>query len=752
MNIIYGRNYSGKTTLSRIFRCLETQSIHPDYQNADFKITTSDVGVITSHNLNGLNKLMRVYNVDFIKENLSWLRTNDGTIVPFTVLGVTNVEIEKRIKEIDERMGDVSERGLLFEQAQKQSIYDELKESINLKTEELTSRLREKAKAIKNNTSIFDTPVYTLTHINSDIPNARDILSEEATDEKKMLIREDAKSDIRKLPENTPNFPLFLSKAEEILNRQIKPSEPILELLNDNLLQEWVRRGIEQHKGVRQSCGFCGNPISDELWKKLDSHFNKESEILRKDIQSLIADLEKAKQGLNTFFTLSRELFYTSLHTKYDDLFQKWHEVSEAYKDNIDKLISHLKLRENDIFSEQNNVQVENEAENVVLLIKQFNYLVDENNQKTQTLTAEKRAAREMLRLSDLAKFLRDIDYSNQYNNLDVLSRQLSIADEAYQTITDVIDELNEEKRTLQAQAKDESKGAELVNKYLNHYFGHSELKLIAESETGITKFRVCRDNKDATNLSEGECSLISFCYFIAKIEDEMKESVDKDSLIIYIDDPISSLDSNHIFFMFSLIESVIANPKKYGQLFISTHNLDFLKYLKKLTVPKHKPFETSKEKVQDICHLVIERKSKDTTQIKLSPDYLKKYITEFNYLFSQVYACAEEDYEGITTHHYQYNFGNNMRKFLEAYLFYKYPSHKLSLGQKLHKFFDNDAVAVNQINRLINEYSHLEEHADRGLEPIDAGAICKVAKLVIAQIKNNDPHQFEALCESILN
>lgn len=30
----------------------------------------------------------------------------------------------------------------------------------------------------------------------------------------------------------------------------------------------------------------------------------------------------------------------------------------------------------------------------------------------------------------------------------------------------------------------------------------------------------------------------------------------------------ISKIDSNHIFFMFSLIESIIAKPKKYEQLF----------------------------------------------------------------------------------------------------------------------------------------------------------------------------------------
>ena len=36
VNIIYGRNYSGKTTLSRIFKCLEDKELHNDYENPQF--------------------------------------------------------------------------------------------------------------------------------------------------------------------------------------------------------------------------------------------------------------------------------------------------------------------------------------------------------------------------------------------------------------------------------------------------------------------------------------------------------------------------------------------------------------------------------------------------------------------------------------------------------------------------------------------------------------------------------------------
>jgi len=34
-NVLYGRNYSGKTMLSRIFRCFEKKSLHPDFPSAE---------------------------------------------------------------------------------------------------------------------------------------------------------------------------------------------------------------------------------------------------------------------------------------------------------------------------------------------------------------------------------------------------------------------------------------------------------------------------------------------------------------------------------------------------------------------------------------------------------------------------------------------------------------------------------------------------------------------------------------------
>jgi AAA15 family ATPase/GTPase len=38
LNVIYGRNYSGKTTLSRIFRALETQKVPLNYVGSSFTV------------------------------------------------------------------------------------------------------------------------------------------------------------------------------------------------------------------------------------------------------------------------------------------------------------------------------------------------------------------------------------------------------------------------------------------------------------------------------------------------------------------------------------------------------------------------------------------------------------------------------------------------------------------------------------------------------------------------------------------
>lgn len=755
LNIIYGRNYSGKTTLSRILNSIFDKQLPLNYESGKFTVTFSDDSIITQTNLSTANQNynLRVYNSDFVKTNLSWLHKDDGTISPFTILGSKNIEIDNRIKEIDLQLGEVEKNtGLLFEQQEFLKTYNLKKDESRTKTNELDTKLTDKARDIKNNAPIYNVPTYQIRTIKGDILEAikqGELIPEDVLELKKLL-KEEEKIPITSLQEFKPDFSNQLNQVNELLKKQIKPSDPITELVNNSILQEWVRQGIDKHKGVRDTCGFCGNPIDHNLWKKLDAHFSKESEALRAEIKLKIDKLEQSKINLTDFFTLSKDDFYSNLHSGFETMQKQWNSTTKTYIKNIDVLISGLSEREKDIFKAKEISSITDVSETIFETIIEINKLITEHSNKSTTLKTDQNKARVKLRYSEIAKFLTVINYENQILALKKLDAEDAILKKSFDEINKKVELLNEEKRTLEAQSKDESKGAELVNQHLTHFFGHSELKLVAEGSSPNILFRIVRENGYANNLSEGECSLISFCYFIAKMEDELKDELINDKLIIYIDDPISSLDSNHIFFMFSLIESVIAKPKKYCQLFISTHNLDFLKYLKQLTFPTYKAQPNSKDKA-DKNQFLIERKSKSNSTLKLSPEYLKKYITEFNYLFYQIYTCSTADLQNIE-HNFQYNFGNNMRKFLEAFLFYKYPSNRMSFDQRIKKYFNNDEVSFNLVKRVINEFSHLEENFDRSLEPIDISVIQSVSNAVMIKMETTDKDQFDALKESIEN
>ena len=443
--------------------------------------------------------------------------------------------------------------------------------------------------------------------------------------------------------------------------------------------------------------------------------------------------------------------FYADERTAFEVSSKALSQALAVYKKDLEALKKSLETRKNNLFQPVSLKTAAHDATEIEKHVADINALITKSNGKTSTLEKDKTAAREALRLAEVFAFIEAITFDKEVKNIATLSTTAVAAGTVFTDAEKEIRDAEAEVQTLRAKQKDERKGAERVNALLNNFFGHDGIKLEARdgADKATVKFEITRNGKSAYNLSEGECSLIAFCYFMAKLDDP--ESKGKD-LIIYIDDPISSLDGNHIFFMFSLIESLIAKPLKnsdgsnryrYKQLFISTHNLDFLKYLKKLSLPPEKNHGGNQ-------HFLIERNG-GASAISLMPSYLKEYITEFNYLFHQIYKCRDAEYAKVS-HEPFYSFGNNLRKFLEAFLFYKYPHHdnQSDSFERMKKFFGDDDLAVALINRLNNELSHLESIFDRSMKPVEIPEIPKLANYVLDKIYEKDPHQYNSLVKSI--
>jgi len=750
LNIIYGRNYAGKTTLSRILRCIENNTLHLQYTNPDFELHLYNNTTLTQHNLNlPEDYKIRVYNTDFVKDNLSWLQNEDGSIKPFTILGATNIESENKIRVIDEQIGNETDGGLLHNLKIKSDTVRNKRGQLNANRTDLDNKLRNKALEIKNNAALYNYPTYQINLIKRDVASEPSILSDETKFNYLKLIKEETKDIINRLSVNDFGFEQYYLSTTEILERQITPTQPLIDLINNSILQEWVRDGIPKHQNLRETCGFCGGALDENLWAKLDAHFSKESENLRVSLSFLIQEIRKTQLVIETFVILNKDQFYAIFHQIYDETMHEWNLVLKQYLSNYDMLVSLLAEREKNIFQNYDVPEIEDLGGRVQSLLESFNKLIESNNLKAATLQQEQNDARVALRLSEVAKYVNDVDYYDKDIEAILLEEECLDLESDVNKLKNELSDILESKRKLEAETKDESKGAELVNKHLSHFFGHQELKLVAAGEAPNIKFNIERNRINATNLSEGESSLISFCYFIARIEDELKDLTPNNNLIIYIDDPISSLDNNHIFFMYSLIEAIIAKPKNYSQLFISTHNLDFLKYLRKLTSPNKFKFDPVGKDIPGLANFILERKNINKVQLNIAPEYLRNYITEFNYLFDQIYKCSISD-EELISHDYHYNFGNNMRKFLEAYLFYKYPTHKLNFERRLSNFFDEDQVSISLINRVINEYSHLGDNFERGLEPVDSASIILISKAVLNRIRIIDLAQYDALIDSI--
>ncbi|WP_454742286.1 AAA family ATPase [Cupriavidus necator] len=760
MNVIYGRNYSGKTTLSRIIRSLETGVISSRYDAPAFTLTLS-TGTLSASGIPIQGHDVRVYNKDFVDEHLAFLRVDDGDIVPFAILGLQNKEIEAEIDKLEAELGSVdSQTGLRHRyQEHKKAHAAKLKLAKDAK-DELEKRIFDKAN--KHPTGIKHNPLYR--DANYDVRKLRADMQAIQTagtvpvDEGGRaaaigLLGEAALPDIKQRLAFSPALAALEANVNRLISKKIQPSAPIQALLDDAILQQWVKTGVALHQPSRSTCAFCGSPLPPELWKKLGDHFNQESQDLEQAIAAVQADISSERARIANLVTISRQGFYLANQATFDELGSQLGQALAVYARSLATLESELEARRGTIFTARPPVVIDEHGGHVLATIAAINALIELNNEMTASLAERQTRARNDLRRSEVAQFVADIGMADETARIKALNAEAEETKTAMDGVAAEGRQRSDRIQVLRTQLRDEKRGAEQVNQFLGHFMGHGGLRLAAveDADTATYRFQILRGDQPAYNLSEGECSLVAFCYFLAKLEDIDTKGK---KLIIYIDDPISSLDSNHIFFVFSLIESYLARPManaagmplldtdnkpiyRYEQLFISTHNLEFLKYLKRLTKP-----------AKDSESFLITKKE-TSSSISLMPHYLRNYVTELNYLFGEIYGCADA---GNANKHYHsfYNFGNNLRKFLESFLYFKYPFYKSDHDQRIKLFFADGTNSEALVQRLTNEFSHLGEFIDRGAQPIDCAEIASVAKFVLKKLRDNDPQQFDHFLLSI--
>jgi len=742
INVLYGRNYSGKTTLSRIIRSLELRQLPPKLTQANFSLEF-DEGPLTQASLSTHVETVRVFNDDFVRDNLSVFFTDGGRITPFAVLGAENNAILAKVAELETELGSVeAASGLLYKQHNHLEGVRKVQAQVDKARTELAKKLDDKANkkpdGLKHN-KLYGEANYRVPRLEQDIAKALDprhsALDEDTRAHQHAILKEEAKESLSAQVAPVLGLAPLLEAANKVLTQKVAPSIPIQDLVNEALLQAWVRDGRALHEDRRTTCGFCGGVIPKELWSRMDQHFNEESETLRAALEDVQRKVAHERREFASWQFPAADRFYSEFQSKHSELVGRKSELAEAYEAALGRIDVAVKERLVDVFTPLSPLSVVDPSSTIAAIHEALEALKASSNAHTASIGERRDAAVNALLLDDVRRFAQDYGYGDKKAAIETLEAEAlelrKIGDELVRRVADVKNQI----ATARAAMKDETRGAGRVNELLSNFFGHKALTLASvETEAGY-QFEIRRGDQPATHLSQGECGLVAFCYFVAKLSDVDTANTKP---LVWIDDPVSSLDANHVFFLFGLIRYEIMRAERCSQLFISTHHLDFLKFAMEV-----KPAGT---KLKIRCFLI--ERSGDISKIKLMPYYFRKQVSEFVYLFHYIYECAHID-DGQDAEERLGSYANNARKFLEIYLAYRYPG-PANDGEKLSKFFEGNGVGAALVERIHHEYSHLGGRFERALLPLDVSEMRTCAKYIIDTIETKDKDQFEAFKKAI--
>jgi len=102
INILYGWNYSGKTTISRVFQCFQNRKLKEHYLNAEFEVEDYYGNKGNHENLRINDFEIQVFNSDFIDENI---HLEGERFNPILLLGKDSIKAQEEINKKTKRIG-----------------------------------------------------------------------------------------------------------------------------------------------------------------------------------------------------------------------------------------------------------------------------------------------------------------------------------------------------------------------------------------------------------------------------------------------------------------------------------------------------------------------------------------------------------------------------------------------------------------------------------------------------------------------
>lgn len=740
INVIYGPNGSGKTSLARALDA--TRCVFGGFENLSIQTEESGIRRSTCGQDAPIYDRLYVFSEGYVERSHRF-RGGSPNIDAVLTLGERTAEAEEKVAQLKQEL------------TTKTTERNQAQENATTAQRARTAAYERVSKAVVSDLSRVD-GYRSRSSYNSGLVGRKysgnrskwRTLSEVELAKKKQFVASDNRDNL-----DSHSFSLTIAAdlrnhAETLLS--LTPVTIVLDTLRTNpAASSWVQAGQILHE-QSDVCIFCGQPLPNGRLHAIEQHFSDSVAELQRDLDELVESLESLDSDANALIRRipARSLLFEDLRSDFDTAAQHIRDQEIVLKRWIEELRVRVKRKRANVLENLqstvgNAPSVDGSKLEVVL--RKHNDRVNQHAElvKSTSLEIERHHLKE-----------EEAEIGRQAATLAAAGTQQRSAQSR-------IDEIEEEIAALQSVDGDPTPSASVLTREVGRLLGRSELSF----QTREGRYVVTRDGQPAVGLSVGERTAITLVHFL---EEVARHDVSKGNPIMVIDDPVSSLDSN-VFMGISTYIWCATLKDGVDQLFLLTHNFDLFRQWDIQLESLHRDTRRKKVYPAELYELKSSHVTtgEGRTQRKPSivrwpesPSVRKKIRSSYLHAFIAVAQAKRRLTESDSLENRldaQLLFPNVIRRILESFLAFKRPDWggdftkaMRDAGQLLiDSGYPGDADALRQqITRYAHVYSHSETpETNVVVNPEEIGSAIGAVFVFMNQL---DHEHFIGLCAVI--
>lgn len=736
INVIYGHNGAGKTSLAKALDAARTQA--GGCERLSLRVDEQGATRSTNGKADPVYERLLVFCESYVERSHRFHEGNPNIDAVLT-LGERETDVEDRITTLnEERVGGLAERARSGRDGAAAA-------------REVARVLERVSTAVVGDLSRINEyrsrGVYSAGTVKGRYSGDRSgwvVLTDEDLAAKKTLVAGDNRE---ALPDGELSYVVesgLIERVEALL--AATPVTVVLDTLrNHPEASSWVQDGQALHENDAQ-CIFCGQMLTDSRKHDIEKHFSDEVAKVQGELDDLLAATAEVIAAVEAVVRRipDRGLLFEDLREGYDASAQLILDQSEQLLTWARQLANRLQVKRSNVLE-----------------------VVDSSVSTPRSVdgsSLERVRAAHNLRVSQHSTLLgaaaREIEMHHlkaEESGFDEWSAKEQAAKEAQLAADARLTQIDAELASLASDIGDPTPSAEVLTREVARLLGRNELSFSAADG----RYVVTRDGEPAVNLSVGERSAITLVHFLEQVA---RHDSSKGRPIVVIDDPVSSLDSS-VFMGISTYIWAAAMRRDMCQLVLLTHNFELFKQWDVQLESLHRNGRMAAEFPASLYelrprHVATDGRSRRRTALVKWPEsdlVRKKVRSSYHHAFISVVETSRrlsEDDSLETRLDAQLLFPNVIRRILESFLAFKRPewvgdftASMRDAGQLLaDSGYPGDADALRQqLTRFAHAYSHSQSpETDESVSPDEIGAAISSVFLFMDQI---DHEHFVGLC-----